>query len=351
LKRIPTLDGWRGIAIALVLFDHVQGPLHGAYFMPWTQTGRHGVTIFFVLSGFLITTGLIAEPISLKRFYVRRFFRLMPSAWIYLAAVALLNSLSKTPLTSWIEIKSCVLFYRNYYPDGGLGWHFWSLSIEEQFYLCWPLLLLLAGRSRLRWITAIGAASIAAFRILNWRTYQGVSFWDRTEVRADALLIGCLLALLLSEERTRDRVVRWSRLAAAPAAIGFFVDFSIFPSLQPLSESVCIAILLTVTMFNPDARLSRLLSWKPLAQLGLISYSLYVWQELFMWFHQMPQIFAVSVGILLPLFAITSYYLLERPLTNLGRRLTQPSLVNPETYVTGVAARCGVDRKATANAD
>lgn len=87
MNRIPTLDGWRGIAIALVLFDHVQSALLRGYLRPWTETGQHGVTIFFVLSGFLITTKLMEGPRDFKRFYIRRFFRLMPAAWAYLAAL------------------------------------------------------------------------------------------------------------------------------------------------------------------------------------------------------------------------------------------------------------------------
>src|SRR5712675_1226648 len=93
-RRIPALDGWRGIAIALVLFDHIQFALLRHYARPWAQTGRHGVTIFFVLSGFLITTKLLEDPTDLKRFYIRRFFRLMPVAWAFLAALLLFDRLT-----------------------------------------------------------------------------------------------------------------------------------------------------------------------------------------------------------------------------------------------------------------
>jgi hypothetical protein len=93
LNRISALDGWRGIAILLVLFDHIQDAVLHRYARPWTQTGQHGVTIFFVLSGFLITSKLIEGPIGLKQFYLRRLFRLMPVAWTFLAAMALFNRL------------------------------------------------------------------------------------------------------------------------------------------------------------------------------------------------------------------------------------------------------------------
>src|ERR1700678_2855001 len=98
MKRITVLDGWRGVAILLVLFDHIQFSIHGTYPQPWMQTGQHGVTIFFVLSGFLITSKLIEKPIDLRHFYIRRFFRLMPAAWTYLAALAVVGALMRVPL-------------------------------------------------------------------------------------------------------------------------------------------------------------------------------------------------------------------------------------------------------------
>lgn len=167
LKRIPTLDGWRGIAIALVLFDHIWTAILFPRKLGWLQTGQHGVTIFFVLSGFLITTNLISGPIHLKKFYIRRFFRLMPVAWTYLAALMLLDYVAGGHLTSWGEVRPCLLFYRNYAGPshgGTMAGQFWALSIEGQFYLIWPGLLLLLGVRRCRWVAGLGAIGIAIFR-------------------------------------------------------------------------------------------------------------------------------------------------------------------------------------------
>ena len=139
--RIPTLDGWRAIAITLVLIDHFTPgfPYHRGG--KWLEIiGNHGVNIFFVLSGYLITSKLLEErSISLGRFYVRRFFRLMPAAWTYLAFVALIQ------LLHWRDALAHVFFYRNFYdaPHGGRSHaHFWNLSAEEEFYLVWPTILL-----------------------------------------------------------------------------------------------------------------------------------------------------------------------------------------------------------------
>ena len=106
MKRIPALDGWRGIAILMVLADHVIFNVWQRYPRPWMRTGTHGVTLFFVLSGFLITSNLLAEPISLRKFYIRRFFRLIPTAWTFLAVMLFLH------WTTWTEVRGCLLFSR-----------------------------------------------------------------------------------------------------------------------------------------------------------------------------------------------------------------------------------------------
>ena len=94
--RIPSLDGWRGVAIVLVLFEHFQYTIFGGSLSSWMRTGQHGVTIFFVLSGFLITTTLVKGPINFRRFYIRRFFRLMPVAWSYLLFLEALDLIFRT---------------------------------------------------------------------------------------------------------------------------------------------------------------------------------------------------------------------------------------------------------------
>src|ERR1700676_2157539 len=213
INRIPALDGWRGVAILLVLFDHAQAALIGSYYQPWMQTGQHGVTIFFVLSGYLITSKLLQGPIDLKSFYVRRFFRLMPVAWAYLAALWISGEITGLHWISGREIASCVFFYRNFFgPTYKIyAAHFWSLSIEEQFYLAWPCLLLFAGIRRSRWFAIGGALAVAAYRLIYWADYNGQWMSFRTEVRADALLVGCLLALLLADARMRSVAQRWTR--------------------------------------------------------------------------------------------------------------------------------------------
>jgi peptidoglycan/LPS O-acetylase OafA/YrhL len=344
--HIPVLDGWRGIAIALVLFDHVQYALFNGYAHPWLQTGQHGVTIFFVLSGFLITTKLLEGPIDLKRFYIRRFFRLIPVAWIFLVVLLLFDRLTGLRLTTWQEIRSCLFFYRNFAGmaggAGGAG-HFWSLSLEEQFYLVWPFTLLVAGALRSRWIAAIGAVSCAMYRWYSWAYYDRNLLGNETQVRADAILVGCLLALLLVDRRVVSSAKRWSKWLSPLALAVVLFCITRFRWLPPLYESVSIAVLLAASTMHPKAVPSRLLCARPLMLLGTISYSLYIWQGPFM--AAASRLSALVVlGIALPVVTLCSYYWIERPSIRIGSRLSArlkkkatPAVpLSGETTLTGI---------------
>lgn len=342
MKHIPTLDGWRGIAVLMVLFDHITWGLARSYPRAWMDTGRHGVALFFVLSGYLITSNLLSQPINLKKFYVRRFFRLMPTAWLFLATMLLLDWGYGIHLTSWSEVRGCLLFYRNfqaYAPGGGSGvaCHFWSLSIEEHFYLVWPVLLILFGVRRCRWFAFAGAVAIAAYRYAHWNRYEKVPLPTPTEVRADSILVGCLLALLLFDPSIRERAIHLSKLLAVPAAAGFFYGIYTCHLLQPLWESAAIAVLLAFTSLHPRAFPGRIPDWKPLAWLGTVSYSIYVWQELFMQFPRGIPL-AVSLIIGLPTVVLVSYSFIEVPLRGLGRRLAENLVAPPAPSVPEPAA-------------
>ena len=319
MKRITALDGWRGIAILLVLVDHVQDSLFHGYPWQWTRTGQHGVTIFFVLSGFLITSRLLHGPIHLRDFYIRRFFRLMPAAWTFLAVIFVLGLAFHPPLVSWAEIRACLLFYRNFITPAGpmLSLHFWSLSLEEQFYLVWPFVLLLAGRRSAPWIAGGGAIACAIYRWRFWAYYDHNLANNQSQVRADALLVGCLLALLLEEPRFRAIALRLSRFLILPAAVVLLYCMVSFQWLPPLTECVAIACLIGATVLQPQSMLARSFSVRPLVFLGAISYSIYLWQGLFMAFRN---VYALLFG--LPMAVLASYYWIELPCTRFGHRVT-----------------------------
>jgi peptidoglycan/LPS O-acetylase OafA/YrhL len=321
MRRIPTLDGWRGVAILMVLITHAQAGLTGrAWRYNWMDMGQHGVEIFFVLSGFLITSRLLSDDlIDLRGFYIRRFFRLMPSAWAYLLFVAAFGAVTRVHLIGRDAIPT-LLIVRNYVNEtsaNAMTSHFWSLSIEEQFYLGWPVILFFTRRAHAIYIAAAGALACALFRFMFWSNYA-TSRHTYTEVRVDALLVGCIGALFWQHLTIRRILTKHSRAIIASCVPLLAFCMVRFQSLIPLSESVVVMFLVASTSAAPEGRLGRLLENRWIVFLGSISYSLYLWQEFFLVPHWGP------VGIaMLPFAAITSYGLIERPSTALGRRLSE----------------------------
>jgi len=299
-KRIASLDGLRGIAILLVILNHSLAVLGWKHF---AFIGQHGVTLFFVLSGYLITSGLAAElerngSIDLKGFYLRRFFRIQPAAWVYLAVLFFSRP--------GIEILSCVFAFRNYLPFQSLTSHFWSLSIEEQFYLVWPALFVLAGKRKGLIVAILGAVSIAGWRFFHAAPLSaGDAFFlsgSHTEIRADALFVGCAFALL---PRIRGGVY----LSLA----GFFFCSAFVSTVPPLYESILIGVLVSSASHSQ----TRLLESRLLVQIGVASYSIYIWQHLVIFglpfpiFIKLPLVFALG---------FLSYYCIEKPLILLNRK-------------------------------
>lgn len=321
--RIPTLDGWRGIAILLVVVAHFQSgyfynhPFHG---WAWLMLGKHGVAIFFVLSGYLITSRLFRDG-DPRRFYVRRFFRLMPVAWTYLICVALLGTLLGLHLIGSDAI-SCLLFYRNFWPShetqyNALTSHFWSLSVEEQFYLVWPTLLFALRRLAL----ALAVLCIAVFSFFHWT-------WPYA-----ALFVGCTLAFASKRLQFTSMIGKHYPWLFPLALLLFGWCLANYHDDIPLLESTIIAVMLACTSLEPNRRMSRPLEWKFLVGIGICSYSIYVWQELFLITR------TGFIGLmLLPFAVLGSYYLIELPARRLGtsileRKSRDASLVGSSTFV------------------
>jgi peptidoglycan/LPS O-acetylase OafA/YrhL len=319
-ERIPALDGWRGVAIVLVMIDHLQSGLLGHYWRPWLQSGQHGVTLFFVLSGYLITGNLLSRQQSLKSFYMRRLFRLMPVAWAYILFLLIVHHAFPAQTLSFKEVLACVFFYRNYLAkEGILTGHFWSLSIEEQFYLLWPTVLFLAGPRKAKWSLAGVALAVALFRLTHWDAYDKLWVAFRTEVRADALCVGCLLALALHSTDVSRLIAKWAARMAPLAGAVLLVCIFRFAWLPPLTESVAITVLLGATILRPHNVMARILALRPLAWLGTISYSFYVWQQFFFLYHGRATILLMCTA---PVFVLGSYYWIEQPCVRFGRSIS-----------------------------
>lgn len=311
----PALDGFRGLAILLVMLSHARFPLS-------LGGGQTGVTMFFVLSGFLITSLLLLEhrdagSISLPAFYVRRARRLLPALFVLIAAVGLLGLLTDQKASKLALDSAAAAFYVANWVlisirDLDLLSHTWSLAIEEQFYLLWPPMLVLAlalwGRARLLTIAGVlaGAATIPiALRVLLWTGEESrfrVAFGSDT--RADAILLGCVVAILA----VRGSLPRVSGGIAWGAAAALAV-VALRPGgndlLYPWGITVAALASAVVVAYLASAERTPLLTHPWLVWTGRVSYGLYLWHYPIM-FGLRPVLAGVSIWVQLPLtFALS----------------------------------------------
>jgi peptidoglycan/LPS O-acetylase OafA/YrhL len=346
---LPSLDGWRAVAILGVILAHGTDTLFepGSLAHRLTRHGALGVDIFFGISGFLITTRLLEEhrrqgKVSLSGFYVRRVFRIVPPYLAFLGVIGASALTGFLHVGSW-EYLSCLLFYRNYLAPQELGgWytgHFWSLAVEEHFYLLWPALLVACGVFRARLVVPMLALGLAAWRVWDFRhqwletLLPGVGFYVRTDIRLDALLWACLLALLLEAPGWKERLTRWLSLPVWLVLLGAFIVCVVFqPPLALLCQSLLIPVILAGTVLRPTMLVSRGLEAGLLRWLGRLSYSLYIWQQLFLVGREESRPLPLRLvqewpGNLLALVACAaaSYYLIERPMVRRGHRLAAPA--------------------------
>ncbi|MFM8973929.1 MAG: acyltransferase family protein [Actinomycetota bacterium] len=230
LGQVPGLDGIRGVAVLAVVLSHLNRLLpnswSGAEFRRATDGGWLGVDVFFVLSGFLITALLLDEQglrgrNGIGAFYARRALRLLPALYFMLACYALYTFIAGLPVTAmWQSTLGAMFYVTNwlaiYKPTAiapGTG-HLWSLAVEEQFYLVWPLLLTVAFglNRRARWVIPALItlfAALAIQRAFRWEHVGGwITAFSRTDFRADSLLIGALLGQLWVRRLTPTRGLR-----------------------------------------------------------------------------------------------------------------------------------------------
>ncbi len=336
-ERIGALDGWRGFAILLVLVDHAGEMAQSRWVHAGTRLGATGVGIFFALSGFLITTLLLGEKaksgrIRLGRFYVRRVFRLLPAVLVFLGTLFCLRELNILPIPT-VQLLAPLLLFRNYIGgDWGAGWytgHFWSLTVEEHFYLIWPLLLL-ATRANLKWLAGI-ALSVAAWRevSLHYNLLAGPWAPGRTDIRIDSLLWGCILAVVFSRPELREKLRKALNAWVMLALLAIDVAANVLHGQHYYSafEPIVLGLLVVWPILYPASGLRRFLDLSALQAVGKISYSLYIWQQLWLLFPGVPMPFHVlqsfPVNLLMSFVcAAACYFLVEKPFIELGRRVT-----------------------------
>ena len=350
----PTLDGWRALSvIAVILYHGRSGFFRSCSLLTRLSShGELGVDIFFAISGFLICGLLLQEyhrhgGISLRRFYIRRCFRILPPYYAVLAVLCTISLLG-TIQVNCSYLSSCLLFYRNYkplgmdYQGGFYTAHFWSLAVEEHFYLIWPILLIAAKPKRAGKVVFVFAMVVFA-----WRNAESHFQWlagillpanllSRSDTRMDALLWGCLAAIYFPAIKRYSARIRFSQLWL-PILATLLVIEKLHPPGLILLRAVLLPPLVLSTVIQPDSFLGRILEWQPLRWIGTISYSLYLWQQLFLpelaseraqgAFHYLQQPPWNVLAILI--CACLSRYLIEIPMTRLGHRISASPLALP----------------------
>lgn len=349
LGRRPGLTGVRGVAAVLVVLHHVGATVldgHGPFFVH-AYKGHHGVDIFFVLSGFLITTGLLERAeatgrVDLRDFYRRRALRLGP------ALLAVLVVWSAYLL--WLEIPRgrietsvgvVATYTTNYYKSAdrdvvpGLG-HLWTLAVEEHFYLVWPLVLLALlalGIGRRGQVAAVGLG-IALITInrawLFSTTDLDYDVYFRTDTHADGLLWGVVLSLLWRSGRLQPR--RWRVMAGCSFVVllGYafapYVDVSgVLPYGIALTLVALASCALILGLLDQDWWLGRAMSVPTLMYLGERSYAIYLWHVpvlvLVLWrYDASPWLQAMAVLLGTLTMAELSWRLVEQPVARYVRR-------------------------------
>ncbi len=333
---LPSLDGFRGISILLVLIYHVQLALKRPFFQ-----GEFGVEIFFVISGFIITTILLKEKVkkqtvSLKKFYIRRSLKIIPIAYLYLLFVIIVNSYYLHVHPN--NFLSAALFIKNTdiiptWPNG-LTDHFWSLSVEEQFYLLFPVIL----ASNTRRYPYVLLAFLAVLPVVLILEYKQVGVFGTPAMNTILdffrsfmpILFGSLASVLIFKKIIVKRFYRntiISNVLLLLLAYNLYIGINV-AGVRVNTIWLCPVVIAMVIINNltPSTDLFfKFLNSKLLVFVGVASYSLYVWQQVFIlgrpWAGAFP--YGGSLWLNAPLALIigfASYYLIEIPLAKLKHK-------------------------------
>ncbi len=335
------------MAFLLVFFSHVRG----LTFFP----GGFGVTVFFFLSGFLITTLLRLEGesrgnISLRQFYLRRVLRIFPPMYLSLALAVVLSVMVHAPVSPRLLLIQTVQFTNYLVALERVGEPLgttvlWSLSVEEHFYLLFPLFFIALRRvlpdpRRQAAVLLAGCGVLLAWRCaLVFALHMGSNYMmHATDTRIDSILFGCVLALVknpaLPGEQLGARWV-WPSFVAALVVLCATIAARGVPFRETLRYSlqgVALAPVFIAVVRFPQALLFRPLNWRPVRFLGVLSYSLYLVHDTVMEFlrrwMEAPEAVVAAVGLVAAILLATAmHYGVERPCARARRRLARIPLI------------------------
>lgn len=320
--RVPEFDGLRAIAVAMVVLAH---SFRGTAF----SLGGLGVNIFFVLSGYLITSLLMKEHadtgrISLLKFYARRALRLTPALWIVLGFCLITQAFSSKAAEHIPSIGIAALYVMNWYRafelnnDWILG-HTWSLSVEEQFYLVWAPLLTLAlsfgPRAAPRWLAAgCLALSTLAYLVLSLSGASSARIYNGFDTRSSELFVGCLLTLAPPSKFIRDKASRWWPV---PIIVISAIVIGIWPPvLGPVVFQTVALMAAWIILIAPGHDRFAMLRKPWIVYLGRISYGIYLWHYVLLeslYSHGVNAVMSVLISVpVTVILAAVSFELVER---------------------------------------
>lgn len=340
----------RAISIALVLFGHSWDSIPGPGRLKsvariYLANSSLGVTVFFVLSGYLITYLLRREfrrtgSIDLRGFYARRILRIFPALYTYLLTLCLLSAIGLI-FTTPGDLARAATFLTNYgyllHPHTNADYwfvgHFWTLSLEEQFYLLWPLILVIVGIGRGFWVALFIVLASPVIRTASYFLWPGTRahLGMMLHCASDPIMMGCLTALL--QEGAVDRAISW-RLSSTVAMLAAL--FVLVPSAYlaarfrgmysvTIGTSLNAALIAYCILFvthRPQSPGVRVLEWSLLRRIGVLSYSLYLWQQLFLGeSHWSWARFPLNLGACFVAATISSV-IIERPFLKLRRHFS-----------------------------
>jgi peptidoglycan/LPS O-acetylase OafA/YrhL len=358
LTYVPQLDGLRGFAVALVVIYHCQYLTAGWGPRPFPG-GFIGVDLFFALSGFLITAGLISQldrrgRINLAEFATRRIRRLVPAlVFAVVGVIALSELVGNAPKGEAVRNTAIgsLLYVSNW--QQAAGWRFvfelthtWSLAVEAQFYLVWPLVLIVVSALRIprRVFAGILLATVVVVAVHRWRMWTDpahfLPLYIRTDTRADVILFGCLGGLAVSWQwlgRAAGRRLRLPAVIALGLILFVCLDFAtgdsrLYHGWFSIMAVSC-ATLVVAAVLDPDWALHRWWRQRWLIVLGKRSYSLYLWHvPIFLFVAEHLSSWPVWLRLLVgPLSAAALTELSYRLVENRFRRRRPPSapIVSP----------------------
>lgn len=345
MKRMAGLDGLRGLGVTMVFLGHAKRTVAGGYSgmltpLEWFSAGDLSVHVFFVLSGFIITRLLLGEFAKTRRvnlidFYIRRTSRIFPAFYVYMLVIVILNEAGYLSI-DFRQLLVAAVYFWNYAqllgiaslsmtnPDGAwyLG-HFWTLSLEEQFYWFWPALFIFMMKFRRTWVLTALIVTVPLIRMASYFLFPVV----RGQLEAmfhtgiDSILVGCLFAIHQKKAELLFARVLNDKMALTCLTL---VIFFVFPLCRQYMrgywtatylrtfEAAAIGVFILALALGKDFYLRSIFLSRPVLFLGTISYSVYLWQQLFNGLNE-GVAFGFPLAIVETLVAATlSYYLVEK---------------------------------------